>query len=67
LRRCLNPLRFKNHTEITMNDETISVLAISGSVLRHASFDCMIKSLEPLRLEAKARKGVSLRSSGSGR
>jgi hypothetical protein len=42
-----------------MNDETISVLAISGSILRHASFDCMIESLEPLRLEANARKGAS--------
>jgi hypothetical protein len=40
-----------------MNGETISVLAISGDI-RHASFDFMIKSLEPLRLEAKARKGI---------
>jgi hypothetical protein len=40
-----------------MNRATISVLAIPGDV-RHASFGLMIKSLEPLRLEAKTRKRV---------
>jgi hypothetical protein len=41
-----------------MHDETISVLAISGNV-RHDFLDFIIKSLEPLKLKTKARKGAS--------